>query len=388
MKPDRHVLMISIGENLLRNPMGDPIARHQAYASRIGKISMVLYTGRKGHRVSSYQDNFYIYPTNSLSKLNFIFDAFRLSKSIIRREKVDLITTQDPFGTGLVGVWLKKKFGIPLEIQNHSNFIDNFDWINEKPLFFRFLNLLAKRFVLPRGNRFRVLNTQELKIYKQNGFSEKLIQIIPTPVNLNNFLDFRISETDRRRINESHKINEESKVLIWVGRPVKFKKIKFLIDVFLNVQKRLNNVILMLVGDLNLMSTRERKYLEENQEKGIIAPGQISHQDLPAYYAISDVYVHTSIYEGFGKSIVEAMASGLPVVVSQTQGPTDFIRNRENGFIIKDRNPEIFGDVIIEILNNKNLKTRISKRARTFASVHFRRDKSIDKIVNLWRNMN
>lgn len=388
MKPNRHVLMISLEGKILSDPLGDSVERHREYASRIGKISMVVYSSKKGYLPKSFDNKLFLYPTNSLSKFHFLFDAYKIARKIVRKDMVDLITTQDPFGTGLVGVVLKKKFNIPIEIQNHSTFIDNFDWINEKPIFFRFLNFLAKRFVLPYGDRFRVLNTREFDIYKQCGISENLIQIIPTPVNVDRFLDFKISDMNKMQIKEKYKIDGNCRILIWVGRPVKFKRIQFLIDVFLKVKEENKNVVLMLVGDLNLMSNRDRSYLELNRIKGIITPGQINHEDLPALYAISDVYVHTSIYEGFGKIIIEAMASGLPVVVSQTQGPSDFIKNGENGFIVNDRKPEIFGNVINQILKNRNLKMRIGNEARDFASTHFNRGMLIDKIVNHWRNMN
>jgi len=384
----KHVLMISIGEKNLSDPLGDPIERHKEYASRIGKISMVLYTRNKEYRFKSFNDKFLIYPTNSASKIHFIFDALKICKRIINQEKVDLISTQDPFGTGLVGVILKKKFNIPVEIQNHSTFIDNRSWILEKPFFFSILNLLAKKIVIPRGDVLRVMNKKEKETYMELGIEKNRIHVIHTPINLDQFLKYELSANDEQKIKSELGMTHDYPVLVWVGRPVGFKRIDLLLKVFDEVSRRRNGFLyLLLIGDIELLKPSIRKYLEQIRNRGVITPGKISHDRLPGYFRIADICVLTSEYEGMPKAPIEAMASQLPVVATELPGLKDYIQNGKNGYLVNSYDPVEFADFIEMMLRQSQKMKMMGQYAHKFAEKTFNREDSINRIVEVWRGL-
>ena len=77
--------------------------------------------------------------------------------------------------------------------------------------------------------------------------------------------------------------------------------------------------------------------------------------------ANSDIFVLPSLSEGFPLVILEAMASGLPIIATKVGGLPSIIHENENGFIIETKNPEQIAEKTIMLLDNKKLRNHISK---------------------------
>jgi hypothetical protein len=116
--------------------------RHYTYAKYIKDLYIIVKT--LTYQNNFTKDNIHIYPTNSLSKLTFFIDAYKIGSKILASYEIDLITTQDAFLTGFVGYLLKKRFNKPLNLQVHADFFDNKFWLNERFLINRILNYLGK----------------------------------------------------------------------------------------------------------------------------------------------------------------------------------------------------------------------------------------------------
>src|SRR5262249_39168129 len=129
-----HVLMISVDTTLAIQPESDARRRHLAYARRAGRLSIIVYTPPGVGPALQPSPELTILPTNSASKLTFAIDALKQARIVLRTEKINLITTQDPFLTGLIGVWLRYRLRVPLLVQNHSYYFGNTAWIAEHPL--------------------------------------------------------------------------------------------------------------------------------------------------------------------------------------------------------------------------------------------------------------
>src|SRR5688572_22165210 len=143
---DVHALMFGIGPEILTSNSGDVRARHLEYGRQAGRLTMVVSSFRReGLAAEHLSDHLLVIPTNSRSRAGYLRDAWRIGSQICAREQVDIIVTQDPFATALVGMGLKKQFGIPIVVGNHSQFLDNQEWIAERPVRNRLFNLLAHR---------------------------------------------------------------------------------------------------------------------------------------------------------------------------------------------------------------------------------------------------
>jgi glycosyltransferase involved in cell wall biosynthesis len=93
--------------------------------------------------------------------------------------------------------------------------------------------------------------------------------------------------------------------------------------------------------------------------------GWITGEELPQYLRAADVYVSTSLSDaGLSSSTAEAMACGLPVVITDFGDNKEWIKDGESGFLIPLRNPEVLAEKIICLLKNKNLRLNFGEISR------------------------
>jgi len=161
------------------NVRGDVRGRQFDYAKNFESLTLVVYSPKGlGFKPEQWADNLWIYPTSSKNKATFIFDALRIASQICRERKIDAITTEDPFTTGLVGYLLKRRLGIPLNVQTHIDFCNNQYWISLRKVN-RIFNKLGK-LILKRADTIRVgTNFEKEKLSKILRISKHKISVIP-----------------------------------------------------------------------------------------------------------------------------------------------------------------------------------------------------------------
>ena len=94
--------------------------------------------------------------------------------------------------------------------------------------------------------------------------------------------------------------------------------------------------------------------------------GAVDRQAIPRYYADSSVFVLPSIQDGFARVVTEAMASGLPVIVSENVGAKDIVRDGTDGFIIPIRDVEALKEKILFFYENEGDRQRMGESAREY----------------------
>ena len=91
--------------------------------------------------------------------------------------------------------------------------------------------------------------------------------------------------------------------------------------------------------------------------------------DIPAFYAMADVFVFPSFREGLSVSVMEAMASGLPVVCSRIRGNTDMVEDGVNGFLVEPGKPDTIAGAL-RLLNDSGKRQEISRNNRIKAEAY------------------
>jgi len=114
--------------------------------------------------------------------------------------------------------------------------------------------------------------------------------------------------------------------------------------------KLLNDCIFVLIGSGEL-EEEYKKYIEKNQlQKVVKIVGRKEGLELQKYFKVSDIFIFPSLYDQFGYVVVEALASGLPVICSENSGASSLIKDGKNGFVV---NPiDDFTDKINLIIQN------------------------------------
>jgi 1,4-alpha-glucan branching enzyme len=378
-----NVLMIGLGDAGLDQPGSEPVRRHLEYARRAGgHIDLVVDAPSGG---MSEFGALTVHRTGT-GRVKFPLAAYRLARAAAEKHPPDLITTQDPFATALVGLWLRRALRRPLLIQNHSCFLFNPYWIGERPVLFRAYHALA-RYALPRADAWRVVNTAEREIYiRKLGLPGGRVRVLPVPCNVAAFAKPRASDTDTE-IRNRWRLPPGAPVIAWAGRPVRFKRLPLLFQAFAGIREQFPAARLVIAGRKNLAQENlDRAIQKFHLEDAVIWTGELAPADLAEVYNLAEVFLYSSIYEGFGRVLVEAGASGLPVVATTTAGARDILEENRTGFLVPLEDAPALARRACDLLSDPELRRRLGTAAQERVPEKFSPEKLFDGIVSQWRD--
>jgi glycosyltransferase involved in cell wall biosynthesis len=146
--------------------------------------------------------------------------------------------------------------------------------------------------------------------------------------------------------------------LLYVGRISKEKDLDLLAHAYSRLRKEGLPVQLVVVGH-GPYSKALAKSLPD-----AFFTGYLKGAELAAAYASADIFVFPSTTDTFGNVILEAQASGLPVVVSDSGGPKELVANEMNGRITRSHDVEDFTEAIRGLVTNRALRERMASAAR------------------------
>ena len=196
---------------------------------------------------------------------------------------------------------------------------------------------------------------KEELIHYYNLPSEDIV-IIPNGVDLE---EFKPDKEKRRKIRETYEIADDEVVLMFSGYEFRRKGLEYIIKALPLVKGK---VKLLVVG-----KDDPNYYKELASKLGVmdktIFTGFVP--DISEYYAASDLFVFPTLYEPFGLVITEALASGLPVIVSEFAGATDIMNDGCEGLLLKDpTNPKEIAEKVNVLVEDENLRKQMSRNAR------------------------
>ncbi len=192
------------------------------------------------------------------------------------------------------------------------------------------------------------------------GISRDRITYIPNGANTTKFHP----SMDRKLLRNKFEIPEDDIVLLSVGRLTAAKQPFTLIELFSHLEKKLENVTLCIAGKGELFEAT-KEFAQRKELGKVLFLGHIDHdQDLPDLYACADYYIMTSNYEGTPLTLMEAMASGLPSIVSDIPN-LKVVIDTNCGINFNFKNIEESANKIIDYLNNDHRDHSIN--ARKFA---------------------
>lgn len=227
----------------------------------------------------------------------------------------------------------------------------------------RLTNFYEKKFIL---NRYKACNNHFIAISKTT--ETYLKKTLPKALHKNikylpNAIDYGAFFFDRVDSGFTPTYN-----LITIGRLVKSKNQAFLVDVIAELHKKNKPATLNIFGVGPEYDNIQEKINRHGMEDYIKLCGTTDNiQDM---LKSSSLYLHAATYEPFGLVLLEAMASGLPVVTLDGGGNREIMINGRNGFIIKKADPQLFAERVIETINCKPIYRKMGQNAQTYAKSH------------------
>jgi glycosyltransferase involved in cell wall biosynthesis len=196
---------------------------------------------------------------------------------------------------------------------------------------------------------------------------------------------YRISEAFNPTVSKNLKatLNPNGPVVLTLCRISKEKGLEYLIEATRQIVKRMPNVRVIIKGSTQdpkykqKLATLVQKYkLDRNIGFSEFSP----YSEVPKFLAASDVFVLPSISEGLGLVIMEAMASGVPVVASRVGGVPDILTDGFNGLMVDPAKPALLADALLRLLEDPELRRRLIEKG--FETVRRMEENEIEKLLN------
>jgi len=279
--------------------------------------------------------------------------AFALCRilQIIRTRKIQLVHAHLVYA-GIAAKIAAGLSGIPVVTTRHSAFEPK-----ANTFFYRFDNWLTRRYaarLIAVGEQVRaaILNERWME---------------PERVVLHrNAID--VSEFTPKRHQPSP---DGAYILGTVGRMEAPKAQEVFLEAVARVRREYPNVEAVIAGD-----GRRRRHLEEARSRlgldtVVTFLGPVSRKDIPRVLNTFDVFVLSSNWEGLPIALIEAAASGLPVVATDVGGVHEIVQNGKNGWLVEPGNVEQLAGRIGALLSDVEMRERFGREARAFVEAEF-----------------
>jgi glycosyltransferase involved in cell wall biosynthesis len=263
----------------------------------------------------------------------------------------------------MLGAILAYDLGIPLVASWHTNIHEfaarrlepKLQWLGERGQ--RAVTNFAQNQSLRWTLRFYQLARL---LYAPN---PELVQMLAARTGRPAYLMKRGIDTSLFSPERRNRRDDDDFVIGFVGRLSPEKNVRLLVALERSLlQSGVRNCRFLVVGDGS-----ERQWLSENLQRAEFT-GVLSGEALARAYANMDAFVFPSHTDTFGNVVLEAMASGVPVVVSNEGGPKFLVASRENGYIADDF--EAFVEALKDLGSHPGLRERMSQGARAAALTH------------------
>lgn len=246
-----------------------------------------------------------------------------------------------------------------------------------------YFNLFSKQYINKASAIHFTTKDEQEKVTKYLGITAPSF-VIPNGIDISSIA---LSAESKARIIDK-------KYILILGRIDKKKGFDILIPAFANIIKKFNDLILVITGDHATSYTHAVKQMIEdmslrtglNINHNIIFTGQVTGDDKWALYKNALMFVLPSYSENFGMSVVEAMACGCPVVISDKVGIYKEVADNNAGVIVKT-NPESVEEGILKLLNDEKLRETISNNGKSMVEKFYDIDKVADEMIEVYERI-
>jgi len=191
-----------------------------------------------------------------------------------------------------------------------------------------------------------------------------------------NGMDFGQFESDIK--NPCYKAEQGEVILGNAGRLVKQKAQKYLVDLAVELKKRKVKFKILIAGDGRLEEQLKEYARVSGVEDVIVFLGFV--EDMKSFTDSIDIFVLTSLWEGFGYVLVEAMANAKPIVAFDISSNPEVVDDGKNGFLIPPFDMELFADRAMQLMTDMKLRKQFGRNARESAYARFNYERAFAEV--------
>lgn len=318
---------------------------------------VVIARGAVKSETPKIADNIFTYPVTFSGSFDYIIRGTAAARKVASNNHFgaeDVVTCQDPFESGLVGWLAAKRFHSALQLQIHTDFLSPFfrkeSWVNK-------IRVRLAGWLLPRADGIRVVSHRIKESLKERGYRLKAeSQVIPI------FTDVKKIEDTVVRVNLRSKYPQFNFIILMASRLAREKNIGMAMQAVSKVVERHPGVGLVIVGDGPEKEKLQSQIVGLKAGKNIIMENW--NDDLPSYYKTADLFLLTSNYEGYGMSVVEAMAAGCPAIMTDVGLAGEVLVDGVNGRVVPVGDAARLEAAILEMVDDPYKRAAMIKRGQ------------------------
>lgn len=310
-----------------------------------------------------------IFKTKTLTSLIFTLTAI----PVIRRLEPDIIHAHGLLSPTTTAVMAKRLLRIPVVSKSlRGGILGDLARLIKKPFGHRRFHMLQKQV-----DAFVVISNEIKHELMESGISPERCFFIPNGVNLDKF---QPATQDAKNQLRKQLLLPEGPLVISVGRLELEKRVDQLIQVWLEIRRQYSDANLLILG-----TGSQEENLKRMAAGNVLFRGAVDN--VAAYLKAADLFVLPSVAEGLSNALLEAIASGVPVVATATGGTTDIVRHKISGWLIHDYTPQNLVEGIQAFLNNESLRKDCALEGRRVVLENYSLPNTADKLRELYDSL-
>jgi len=267
---------------------------------------------------------------------------------VVRKHDIERSVVFFTLPSGPVGYWMKRRCGIPYLVLLRGG---------DVPGHVPELNRIHR---IVKPVRQMILRNAATIIANDEGLARRSMAADPYPVSVvpNGVdTDFFAPTQNRSHADGFH--------VLFVGRFTAEKNLVHLLDQYAKLESAFpGKMSLRMVGDGPQMHELKRHASEAGLGKSVTWHGWTTKEQLRELYTTSSCFVNPSFYEGMPNTVLEAMASGLPVVVSDVPGNNTLIEDGWNGYVFDLKKPDAFFEALAKLIQDPEGAAKMGLQGR------------------------
>jgi glycosyltransferase involved in cell wall biosynthesis len=284
--------------------------------------------------------------------LIYAWKAYRFSQKLIQKNQYDLTHSFFTVPCGAISWMIRRKYKIPYIISLRGSdvpgYSDRFSFIYSILTFF-IVEIWKKSAAV-------ISNSEELKELALKTNSKQAIDIIANGVDIEKFRP-AIEKRDAKKIY----------LTVGATRLTARKGTKYLIEAIDSLVKKGRDIHMIVMGEGDDKENLEKQVAQLDLQERIKFVGRIPNTETSAFYQKANIFVLPSLNEGMSNAMLEALASGLPLISTDTGGAKQIIQAGKNGFIVRMKDSADIAEKIEKIINNPELIISMGNESRRIA---------------------
>lgn len=279
----------------------------------------------------------------------YLWKAYLFSKKLAGKNGYDLSHSFFTIPCGLVSLLLKRKYKIPYVVSLRGSDVPGYS--DRFSLLYAFAKPLVKK--IWKESFAVVANSKGLKELALLTNPKQEIGVIYNGIEIADF----IPKPEAR---------PKEKIIITTGasRITARKGINYLLEAVKKLSPKYPNLYLKAMGDGNEKENLEKMAKELGLERNVEFIGRIPRENTSPYYQEAGIFVLPSLNEGMSNAMLEALASGLPLIATDTGGTKELVEEGKNGFIVKMKDSQDLAEKIEILMKDSDLRKRMGEASR------------------------